>query len=542
MMDYQLTLDRILDRATDLFPDREIVSVRPDGSRHRYTYADLGDRVNQLANALDDLGVGRGERVATVALNNHRHLELYFGPPCSGRSIHMCNMRLPDEHFQYIVNDAADRVLFVDPAFVEKVEANADAFETVEQYVVLSDAVPDTSLEPVVAYEDLLAEQSTAYEWPDIDEDDECGMCYTSGTTGKPKGVAYSHRGVFLHTLMCGHVDANAVGQADTVLPVVPMFHANGWGIPYASTLVGAKQVLPNVHTDPGPIAELIDEEDVTMSAAVPTIWLEMAEYLDEHPGADISSIDRLTVGGSAPPESLIRRYDEEFDAPIIQGWGMTEMSPLGTLSVLRKEVADAAPETRYAMRAKAGMPVPCVETRIRDDDGAEVAHDGEAFGELQVRGPWITDGYHNRPAANEESFTADGWLKTGDIATRDEQGYVDIVDRTKDVIKSGGEWISSVELENELMAHDAVSEATVIAVDHEKWQERPMACVVLREGHEVDEADLNEFLGERFPAWWLPDRYEIVDEIPRTSTGKFDKKVLRDRFGDVTLGEGSAD
>jgi fatty-acyl-CoA synthase len=542
MMDYQLTLDRILDRATDLFPDREIVSVRPDGSRHRYTYADLGDRVNQLANALDDLGVGRGERVATVALNNHRHLELYFGPPCSGRSIHMCNMRLPDEHFQYIVNDAADRVLFVDPAFVEKVEANADAFETVEQYVVLSDAVPDTSLEPVVAYEDLLAEQSTAYEWPDIDEDDECGMCYTSGTTGKPKGVAYSHRGVFLHTLMCGHVDANAVGQADTVLPVVPMFHANGWGIPYASTLVGARQVLPNVHTDPGPIAELIDEEDVTMSAAVPTIWLEMAEYLDEHPGADISSIDRLTVGGSAPPESLIRRYDEEFDAPIIQGWGMTEMSPLGTLSVLRKEVADAAPETRYAMRAKAGMPVPCVETRIRDDDGAEVAHDGEAFGELQVRGPWITDGYHNRPAANEESFTADGWLKTGDIATRDEQGYVDIVDRTKDVIKSGGEWISSVELENELMAHDAVSEATVIAVDHEKWQERPMACVVLREGHEVDEADLNEFLGERFPAWWLPDRYEIVDEIPRTSTGKFDKKVLRDRFGDVTLGEGSAD
>ena len=544
MMDYQLTLEKVLDRATSLFPDREIVSVRPDGSKHRYTYADLGDRVAQLANALDDLGVGEGERVATVALNNYRHLECYFGPPCSGRSIHMCNMRLPDEHFEYIVNDAEDEVLFVDPAFVGKVEANADRFETVEQYVVLADEVPDTSLEPVVAYEDLLAEQSTNYDWPDIDEEAECGMCYTSGTTGKPKGVAYSHRGVYLHTLMCGHVDANGVGESETVLPVVPMFHANGWGLPYAATMVGAKQVLPGVHSEPGPIAELIDEEEVTLSAAVPTIWLEMAEYLEDTPEADISSIDRLTVGGSAPPESLIRRYDEAFDAPIIQGWGMTEMSPLGSLSVLRKELADADPETRYTHRAKAGMPVPAVDTRIIDDEGEPVTHDGEAFGELQVRGPWVVDEYHNRPGATEESFVDDGtgrWLKTGDIATMNEEGYLDIVDRTKDVIKSGGEWISSVELENELMAHEAVSEASVIAVDHEKWQERPMACIVLRDGHEVNADELDAFLGERFPAWWLPDRYETVDAIPRTSTGKFDKKVLRDQFADVTLGEESA-
>jgi fatty-acyl-CoA synthase len=270
-----------------------------------------------------------------------------------------------------------------------------------------------------------------------------------------------------------------------------------------------------------------------------------MAEYLDDNPEADISSIDRLTVGGSAPPESLIRRYDEDFDAPIIQGWGMTEMSPLGSLSILRKEVADADPETRYEYRAKAGMPVPAIDTRIVDDDGEQVAHDGEAFGELQVRGPWVVDEYHNRPEANAESFAEDDegrWLKTGDIATMDEQGYLDIVDRTKDVIKSGGEWISSVELENELMAHEAVSEATVIAVDHEKWQERPMACIVLREGHEVTEAELDEFLGERFPAWWLPDHYEIVDAIPRTSTGKFDKKVLRDRFDELTLSEEHAD
>nr|WP_255149856.1 long-chain fatty acid--CoA ligase [Halorarius halobius] len=536
MMDSQLTLDKLLARATRLFPDREIVTKRPDGSKHRYTYADLDRRVRQLANALDELGVETGDRVATVALNNYRHLELYFAPPCSGRSIHMCNMRLPDSHFQYIVNDAEDRVVFVDPAFVEKVEANADQFDTVEQYVVLADEVPETSLEPVVAYEDLLADQSTEYEWPDLDEEAECGMCYTSGTTGKPKGVAYSHRGVYLHTLMCGHVDANGVSESDVVLPVVPMFHANGWGLPYAATLVGAKQVLPGVHTDPGPVAELIDEEEVTVSAAVPTIWLEMAEYLDDHPEVDISNIDRLTVGGSAPPESLIRRYDEEYDAPIIQGWGMTELSPLGTMSTLRRELQDADPETQYAYRAKAGMPVAGIETRILDDDGDPVPHDGETMGELQVRGPWVVDEYHERPEANRESFTDDGWLKTGDIATMDGMGYVDVVDRTKDVIKSGGEWISSVDLENELMAHPDVVEASVIAVDHETWQERPLAAVVTTPDADVDEADLLSFLGESFPSWWLPDRVEFLEEIPKTSTGKFDKQRLRARYEDVEL------
>jgi fatty-acyl-CoA synthase len=543
MMDVQLTLDRLLARAVDLFPDREVVTKTTDGDLHRYTYADLDDRVRRLAGALDDLGVERGERVATVAPNDYRHLELYFGPPCTGRSTHMCNPRLPDEHFRYIVNDAEDRVLFVAPPFLDVVERNADALEAVEQYVVLADEVPDTSLDPVVAYEDLLAEQSAEYPFPEVSEDEECGMCYTSGTTGKPKGVAYSHRGVYLHSMMSGHVDSNAVSEADTVLPVVPMFHANGWGIPYAATFVGAKQVLPGVHTDPASVAELIDGEAVTMSAAVPTIWLEMANYLDEHPETDISNVDRLTVGGSAPPESLIRRYDEEFDAPILQGWGMTETSPLGTLSVLRKELADADPETRYAYQSKAGLPVPGVETRILDDDGAPVDRDGEAYGELQVRGPWVVDEYHGRPDANRESFVTDAdgnrWLRTGDIATMDEQGYVDIVDRTKDVIKSGGEWISSVDLENELMAHEAVAEATVIGVDHEKWQERPMACVVLREDHEASVDDLREHLGERFPSWWLPDRYEFVESIPRTSTGKFDKLSLRESYADLTLGPG---
>jgi fatty-acyl-CoA synthase len=540
MMDVQLTLDGILERAVELFPDREVVTKTQDGDLHRYTYADLDRRSRRLAGALDDLGVGRGERVATVAPNDYRHLELYFGPPCSGRSTHMCNPRLPDEHFRYIVNDAEDRVLFVDPAFLGVVERNAEHLETVEQYVVLAEAVPNTSLDPVVAYEDLLADASADYAFPELDEEAECGMCYTSGTTGKPKGVAYSHRGVYLHSLMCGHVDANAVSESDIILPVVPMFHANGWGLPYAATFVGAKQVLPGVHTDPASVAELVDSEAVTVSAAVPTIWLEMANYLDEHPEIDISNIDRLTVGGSAPPESLVRRYDEEFDAPIAQGWGMTETSPLGTLSVLRKELSDAGPETRYAARAKAGMPVPGIDVRILDEDGDSVPRDGEAYGELQVRGAWVVDEYHGRPEATEESFTTDErgrrWLRTGDLATMDEHGYVDIVDRTKDVIKSGGEWISSVELENELMAHGSVAEATVVALEHEKWQERPMGCVVLKEGHEAEPEALKAHLAERFPSWWLPDHYEFVESIPRTSTGKFDKMAVRESYADVTL------
>ncbi|WP_440770479.1 long-chain fatty acid--CoA ligase [Natronorubrum sp. DTA28] len=537
MMGVQLTLDRLLERAVDLFPDRELVTKLPDGSTHRYTYADAYERICQLAHALDELGLEEGARVGVVATNHYRHFELYFGPACTGRSIHMCNMRLPDHHFVHTIDDAEDEVLFVDPAFVEKVEANADEFESVEQYVVLGteEQIPETDLEPVTDYESLLADHPTEYEWPDIDEDAEYGMCHTSGTTGLPKGVPYTHRAMYLHSVMGGHVDANAIGERDTVLPVVPMFHANGWGIPYGATFVGAKQVFPSVHTDPESIAHLIDEEAVTFSAAVPTIWLEMAEYLDDNPEVDISNIDRLTVGGSAPPESLIRRYDEEYDAPILQGWGMTETSPLGTLSTLRKEVAELPADEQYEYRAMAGFPVPGMQVRVIGDDGEEVPRDGETMGELEVRSPWVTDHYHNRPEENEHAFTADGYLRTGDVAVRNELGYVDVMDRDKDMIKSGGEWISSVQLENELMAHEGVAEATVVAVEHERWQERPLAIVVPTSGTDLAADDLEGHLAETFPDWWLPDAYELIEEIPKTSTGKFDKKRLRDRF-DIVL------
>ena len=543
-MSVQLTLDKLLERAVDLYPDRELVTKLPDGSTHRYTYADAYERICQLAHALDELGLEQGARVGVVATNHYRHFELYFGPACTGRSIHMCNMRLPDHHFVHTIDDAEDEVLFVDPAFVEKVAANADEFESVEQYVVLgSEAeIPETDLEPVTDYESLLSGHPTEYEWPDIDEDTEYGMCHTSGTTGLPKGVPYTHRAMYLHSVMGGHVDANAIGERDTVLPVVPMFHANGWGIPYGATFVGAKQVFPSVHTDPESIAHLIDEEEVTFSAAVPTIWLEMAEYLDENPEVDISNIDRLTVGGSAPPESLIRRYDEEYDAPILQGWGMTETSPLGTLSTLRKEVTELPTDEQYEYRAMAGFPVPGMQVRVIGDDGEEVPRDGETMGELEVRSPWVTDHYHNRPEENEHAFTEDGYLRTGDVAVRNELGYVDVVDRDKDMIKSGGEWISSVQLENELMAHERVAEATVVAVEHDRWQERPLAIVVPTGTGELSEDDLESHLAETFPDWWLPDAYEFIEEIPKTSTGKFDKKRLRDRFDIVLEAEKEGD
>ena len=529
MMDYQLTVRRLLDRAVELFPHKEIVTRLPGGGYHRYTYADAYERICQLAHALDDLGLEEGDRSAAVAVNHYRHYELYFAPACSGRSNHMMNHRLPDEHFVHVLNEAGSRVLFVDPAFLDTVEPLADRLEHVEQYVVLDDAVPETSLDPVVDYESLIEGRPTEYDWPAIDEDAECAMCYTSGTTGLPKGVQYSHRGVYLHSMMHGHADAFEISENDTILPVVPMFHVNAWGLPYSGTSVGAKLVLPGGHTDVPAVAEMVQDEGVTVAAAVPTVWIDMEGHLDDNPDADISVLDRILVGGSAPPAALMKRYEEEFGAPIIQGYGMTETAPNIVNFFVTSDLAELPQEEQYGYRRKAGIPAFGAEVRIRDEDGNVVPRDGETSGEVETRGPWVTDGYYDRPDADEEAFTDDGWLKTGDVATQDEFGYVDVVDRKKDMIKSGGEWISSVELENELMAHDAVEAATVVSVPHEKWQERPVAYVIAK--RDVSPQQLAEHLLERFPKWWLPDRYEFVASIPRTTTGKFDKKVLREQF-----------
>ncbi|MGQ3722591.1 long-chain-fatty-acid--CoA ligase [Natrialba aegyptia] len=535
MNDYELTLQVMLERATDLFSHKEIVSEELDGRTHRYTYADASDRMGQLAHALDELGVSPETRLSVMALNHHRHYELYFALPCSGRSIHMTNHMLPDEHIVEIITEAEDEVVFVDPHLVDTVEAVADRLETVEQYVVLADEVPETSLEPIHAYEDLLEGKDADYDWPAIDENQEAGICYTSGTTGLPKGAAYSHRDLYLHTVTHSHVDVFAISERDVVMPVVPMYHVNGWGLPYTATMCGSKLVLPGSKTGTKQIAGLIDRENVTVTAAVTTVWLEMADYYDTAGGTDaddefnLESLDRVLIGGTSPPEWLMETFDKEIDAPIKQGYGMTEAAPHLVNTMTTTEVQELSEREQYQQQLKPGLPAPGCRIRLRDLNGDPVPHDGESTGEIQARAPWLIDEYYNRPAETDDSFTDDGWFKTGDVGVIDEFGYLEVVDRLDDVIKSGGEWISSVELENELTAHDGVDEATVLGVDHETWNERPIAYVVL--GESIDKDALREHLRDRFPKWWLPDEFFVVESIPKTSTGKLDKKVLREEF-----------
>ncbi|GAA0274058.1 long-chain fatty acid--CoA ligase [Halobacterium noricense] len=528
-MDYDLTLTKTLQRAVTQFPHKEIATKLPDGSYHRYTYADAYDRICQLAHALDEFGLDQGNRVSVMAANHYRHYELYYGPSCSGRSIHMTNHRLPRSHLVKIINEAEDRLLFVDPAFLDTAESIAPDLDTVEEFVVLDDEVPETSLEPVTDYESFISGYQTDYDWPDLDEETECGICYTSGTTGLPKGATYSHRGLYLLSMNYGAKDTFGICESDVILPVVPMFHVNGWCLPYSGTFYGSSFVLPGQHTELGDVEGMIRAESVTVAAAVPTIWTDMANYLDETPDADISSLDRILTGGSSPPPAIMRRFEQEFDAPIIQGYGMTEASPHLVNTLVTTEVQELPEEEQYDLKTKPGMPVPGVELRLRDEGGELVPHDGEAKGEIQARGPWIIEEYYKRPDATKSSFTDDGWFKTGDIGTIGEYGYLDVVDRVDDIIKSGGEWISSVELENEIIAHDTVAEASVVGVDHERWQERPVAYVVTTD--DLNETALRKYLLETFPKWWLPDLFVFTDELPRTSTGKYDKQAIRSSF-----------
>ncbi len=538
MMDWPLTLHHFLDRAARLFPRKEI-ATRTAAGMHRYTYADFHRRVHRLAHALNRLGIGRGDRVATFAWNTYRHLEIYFAAPCMGAVLHTLNIRLAPDQLVYIINHAEDRVIFVDASLVPLLERIRDQIPTVKAFVVMSDTGPiPTTLSPALDYEALLEESPDApYPWPRLDENAAAGMCYTSGTTGNPKGVVYSHRAIFLHSLALCLADTFGICEQDVLMPVVPMFHANAWGMPFAGVMVGAKLVFPGPHLQPRDIAELIQNERVTVTAGVPTIWIGLYALL-ERERYDLSSLRVMPVGGSAMPRALIEAFEKRFGIRVAHAWGMTEMTPLGTVANLKSYMADWPEEERFAIRAKQGMPVVGVEIRAVDDQGREVPWDGKTMGELQVRGPWVIRAYYNDPRT-AEAFQ-DGWFRTGDVVTIDPEGYIQIVDRTKDLIKSGGEWISSVDLENALMAHPKVLEAAVIAVPHPKWQERPLAVVVPRPEFKEDltKEELLEFLRPRFAKWWLPDDIVFVEAIPKTSVGKFDKKVLREQFREYRLPE----
>ena len=537
MMDDDLTLGRLLWRAEKLYPEREIVSRRADGSRHRYTYAEYSDRVAQLGHVLDEFDIGREDKVGTYAWNTYRHLELYLAGPCHGAVTHTLNIQLRPGYIEYIINQADDEVLFISPSLVEDIEQIEGGID-VQAYIVLTDeeGLPETSLEPVHAYDSLLKGQPTKYDWPDLDEETECGMCYTSGTTGKPKGVTYTHRAMVLHAFADGLANSLGIQDSDSVMPVVPMYHVNAWGFPHVSLLSGARQVLPGPNPTPEDHLQLIDEEDVTFTGGAVTVWSEALKLLREGSEYTVDSLRGLLPGGQAVPRSMIEAYEKDFDVDnVYQAWGMTEATPLATITTIKEHLQDKDPETQYDYKATQGLILPGLKFKVVDDEGNEVPWDGESMGEILLRGPWIADKYYEEPEKSAGTFQ-DGWFYTGDVVKVDEEGYVRLVDRTKDLIKSGGEWISSVELENALIAQDDIAQATVIGVDHERWQERPLALVVPMD-ESLTEAELESYLLEQeFPDWWIPELIVFIDKIPKTSTGKYDKKKLRDEYGDYLL------
>jgi len=509
MMDRPLLVKQLAERAEAIFGGREVVARTQKGIE-RSTYAQVVERARRLASALTQLGVEPGDRVASFAWNSLRHLELYLAVPSMGAVLHTLNVRLFEDDLRYITTHADDRLVFVDASLAGAMPR----FDATEREVVMPDGPGER--DGALDYEALIAEGDPGFEFPDLPENTAAAMCYTSGTTGRPKGVLYSHRSIVLHTLGAGLPDSMGIRESDSVMPVVPMFHAMAWGIPYVATMVGARQVLPGPDVSPTGLGDLIESERVTWTAGVPTIWNGMLE-LDPPP--DLRSLRELKAGGSAVPESLIRGFAERFGIPLVQGWGMTETSPLAATARLPGDT-ELSDDESFALRATQGRVLPLIDFRIDEESG----------GELQVRGPWIARAYYEDPSGDDK-FTEDGWLRTGDVAELERGAYVKLVDRTKDLVKSGGEWISSVELENQVMAHPDVVEAAVIAVPDERWGERPCACVVLRSGSGLDAEALREHLAERVPKWWIPERIEFIDEVPKTSVGKFDKKVLRARF-----------
>ena len=537
IMDRPLLISSLLEFGARNHANSEIVSRSVEGPIHRYTLAQSHARTKQLAKAMARLGVVEGDRIATIAWNGYRHFELYFAISGMGAICHTINPRLFHEQIVYVINHAEDKYVFMDLTFVPLLEALGAHLPKVAGYVIMTDKehMPETKLENVHCYEDLLAAEDDDFAWPEFDELTASSLCYTSGTTGNPKGVLYSHRSTVLHTLAICSADGPGLNSRTCYLAVVPMFHVNAWGIPYGCALTGAKLVLPGPRYEGDMIFDLLDDEKVNITAGVPTIWMMLLGEMRNH-GRKPEALETLIVGGSAFPTSMIEAFEDEFAVNVHHAWGMTELSPIGSSGSLLTSMLDLPKEERWAVKSKQGRAIWGVEKKIVGEDGAELPHDGVAFGELMVRGPWTASAYYNDAEATAQSFTEDGWFHTGDVATIDEHGIMQIVDRKKDVIKSAGEWISSIDLENAAMAHPAIQEAAVIGMPHPKWDERPLLVVVAAEGEAPELDEVREFLADKVAKWWLPDDLLVMDELPHTATGKVSKLNLREQLKDYAF------
>lgn len=535
MQDWPLLVWKLIDHAAINYPTREIVTQTVEGPLHRTNWLEVQGRSKRIAQALTKLGIRQGDRVATLAWNTHRHVECWYGISGMGAVAHTINPRLFHDQISYIANHAEDRVLFFDLTFLKIVEAVAPELRTVEHFVLMTDRAhmpADSSLD-LLCYEDLLAEQDGDFAWARIDENSPAGLCYTSGTTGHPKGVLYSHRSNVLHTFGACQIDALGMSSQTTVLPVVPMFHANAWGVPYAAAMVGAKIVMGGPNNDAETLHRLIINEGVTLTAAVPTVWLGMLQYL-ESTGKKLGKLERVVIGGSAAPRSMIEAFERDYGVTVAHAWGMTEMSPLGSVGMLCASGASESHERQLDLKCKQGRTLFGVEMTIKNDEGHDLPRDGKAFGHLLVRGPWVVESYFKGDGGHV--LDEEGWFDTGDVATLDERGYMQITDRSKDVIKSGGEWISSIDLENAAVGCAGVAEAAVIGLPHPKWDERPLLVIVKKPGASVSKDDVLAHLKDKIAKWWMPDDVVFVDAIPHTATGKIQKTALREQFKDYRL------